>query len=176
MLEPEKLKKAIQSFKSSPFFIPLTLLVIGVLLLILFVSPTGDKTSKKSASLSTEEYIQTLEMKLEKNINRITSVEDCSVMLTISSVEDNEYLENKSISSSLDEKSEEYSRQEEYLVIENGGDDSVVIKSRKMPKICGALVVYEGSADIHTKKNILDAVSTVLGIQSNKVFVVSNQE
>ncbi len=176
MLEPEKLKKIIGSLKKSPFFLPVILLCVGVLILMIFASPTKNGKAQSVETLNTAEYIKSLEKNLENNIKKLTSIQDCSVMITISSLEDNEYLENKSVSSLLGKENEEYSRQEEYLVIDDGGDDSVVIKSRKMPQIRGALVVYDGSADIQTKKNILDAVSTVLGIQSNKVCVVSNQE
>lgn len=176
MLYPDKIKKIIVTVKNNQFFIPIILLIVGIFVLVFLGSSSGKEKTKKTEIVNTTEYIETLENNLQKNIKKLASVQDCSVMITISSLEDNEYLENKSITSSLGEKNEEYSREEEYLVIDDGGDDSVVIKSRKMPAICGALVVYDGNDDIQTKKNILDAVSTVLGIQSNKVCVVSNQE
>lgn len=175
MLNLEKIKDAFKVLKQSPYALPAALLVLGIIILSLFAIPTKNKSMDGESDLAPTEYIEMLENNLEHNIKKLSSVEKCSVMITVDTVEDNEYLENKTVSSSIEKESEEYSRQQEYLVIDDG-DDSVVIKSRKMPKISGVLVIYDGASDIKIKKNIIDAVSTVLAIQSNKVFVISNQE
>ena len=174
MFQMQTLRKLLNNERIKPFLIPVVLLLLGVFILVITTNPS--QKSVQETAVDSEKYIQVLEKNLTKNIKKLTSVYDCSVMITISSFDQNEYLENKSVTSTMGEQNEEYNREGEYLVIDGGGDDSVVIKSRKMPEIRGALVVYDGSADINTKKNILDAVSTVLGIQSNKVCVVSNQE
>lgn len=176
MLSLDRLKEILKKLKINPYVVPISLFAVGVIFLLFWASPQKKETSQNNNFLNTQEYVEMLEHTLKKNINKLDSVNDCSVMITIASIDDNEYLENKSISSMIKEDNEEYSREQEYLVIDDGGDDRVVIKSRRLPKISGALVIYEGSADIETKKNISDAVSTVLSIQSNKVCVLSNQE
>ena len=176
MLNLDKIKENIKEFKVNSYIVPLLLFLLGIFILLLLTTSTKKSETKQGDYKDTHEYVEMLEKTLKKNINKLNSVDDCSVMITIASVDDNEYLENKTISSATGDNDEEYSRQQEYLVIGNGGDDQVVLKSRHLPKISGALVVYNGSADIQTKMNILEAVSTVLSIQSNKVCVLSSQE
>lgn len=172
MLNIHNFSHLIHKFKQSPYAVPIVLLLLGVALLFLF-SGNG-KTEDKAVSVDGLDYINTLEKELEKKLGNMQEVESCSVMITVSSVEDREYLENTAVDSSQNEDSEEYSRQKEYLVIESGGEEGVIVKSELMPEICGALVVYEGSGDVDTRKNILEAVSTVLGVRSNQVCIIAN--
>lgn len=174
MLRPSDVRKILYSEKNKQFLLPTMLIVAGVFLLIVISSP---KTSNKNEdTINLDRYVSALESNLEKNIKKLSSVNDCSVMITVSSLDQNEYLENQNVSSSLGDDEEEYIREKEYLVIESGGEDTVVMKVRKMPEIRGALIVYEGENDINIKMNILKAATTILGIKSNKVCVVSSQE
>ena len=174
MFQTDNFKKILERLKKSPYFVPVLLVIAGLLLLLCF-SGTGESTKASSVEVyDPYDYVDTLEKNLEKSICKFSGVDSCSVMITLASLENNEYLENSSVSSSNGEATEQYTRQEEYLVINEDGNDSVIVSSKKTPKICGALIVYQGSADIETKKNNLDAASTVLGLQSNKVCVVVN--
>lgn len=174
MLQINKFKELFVNIRQKPYAIPVSLILMGVLL-VLAVSITSNASGATTEnSTDAYKYIENLEKNLEKNISRINNIEDCSVMITVSSVEDKEYLKNSTVSSSTDSQSEEYTREKEYLVIESGGEDTVIVESTHMPEICGALVVYTGKNDIETQKKVIDAVSTVLGIQSNKVCVISN--
>ncbi len=176
MLSLEKINEIIRKFKTSSYAVPVFLLLIGIIILVLFMPPEKKPDNEKESFQDPQEYVESLEHTLKNNILKLNKVEDCSVMITVSSIDNYEYLENQIVSSSINEKDEEYSREQEYLVIDDGGEDNVVIKSKHLPEISGVLVIYDGSSDIVTKKNILDAVSTVLSIQSNKVCVLSNQE
>lgn len=161
--------------KKIPKFVPLILMGIG-LLLVLFGNSVRAAPAEKSVKTDYEGYVRGLETSLRKNIIKLNSVKDCTVMITVSSYEDNKYLENANVSSTVGDKSTQNSSQHEYLVIKNGGDDSVVVQSRRVPTIGGVLIVYDGSTDMSTKKNIIEAASTVLNIQSNKVCVVSTSK
>ena len=172
----EKIREKFSEIKQSQYALPIILLAIGVIILLLFISPTKEAEHKQNSLQDSQEYVENLERTLKNNILRLNTVKDCSIMITLSSIDEYEYLENKTVSSSINENDEEYSRQQEYLVIEEGGEDSVVVKSKHLPQISGVLVIYDGSTDIITKKNILEAVSTVLSVQSNKVCILSNQE
>ncbi len=160
--------------KAKPYLMPIIVVCVGVLILLLF---SGKPTAQKSESeelYDPYEYTTKLEKKLKKHILALEAVNSCEVMITLSSLENNDYLENFSVSSNRSEDSEQYSRQNEYLVIDEDGNDSVIIEKINAPQICGALVIYNGKTDVETQKNIIDAVTTVLGLQSNKVCVVSN--
>ncbi len=176
MLNLEKIKEKLSELKQSKYAVPILLFSMGVIILLLFITPSKQTENKQQSLQDPQEYVERLEHTLKNSILRLDTVKDCSIMITVSTIDDYEYLENKTVSSSINENDEEYSRQQEYLVIDEGGDDRVVIKSKHLPQISGVLVIYDGSADIVTKKNILDAVSTVLSVQSNKVCVLSNQE
>ena len=104
------------------------------------------------------------------------SVNGCVVLITAASGTENEYLENIERSSGIRDKEEQNSETREYILVDGGNGKNVVIGSKKYPAVKGVLVIYEGEDDIDIKKSITDAVSTVLGIQSNKVCVISNHE
>jgi len=174
MLRQIDVLKILSSERFKPFLLPTIMIVAGVIMLTVISYP--QKKVKNEETINVDHYVSTLENNLEKNIKKLTSVNDCSVMITVSSADQNEYLENQNVSSSLVGDEEEYNREKEYLVIDEGGDDAVVMKARKMPDIRGALVIYDGKDDIKIKMNILEATSKILGIKSNKVCVISSQE
>lgn len=173
MFQTDKLKGVLIFLKRTPYAVPILLAILGVCLLLVFSNDGKQAKTKSSLSEDPNEYVDRLEKELEESINGFSSVESCSIMITLSSLESNEYLENSSVSSSSGNNGEQYDRQSEYLVIDQDGNDSVIIENRNTPQIRGVLIVYKGAGDVETQKNILDAATTVLGVKSNKVCVVA---
>ncbi len=173
MFQTDKIIDLINHFKKKPYAVPILIAVIGIILLTLFSGEKKQNNSHTTVTDDPQEYVKQLEEKLEKSIGGFGSVESCDIMITLSSYERNEYLENSTVSSSNGDNSEQYDRKKEYLVIDREGNDSVIIENRNTPEIKGVLIVYKGNGDVNTKKDILDAAATVLGIKSNKVCVVA---
>ena len=55
--------------------------------------------------------------------------------------------------------------------VTNSGSEAPIVVTEKNPKVVGVIVVAEGAGDIGVNYNIVSAVSTVLGINKNKVQV-----
>lgn len=175
MLNKFNLTALFSDGKLAKYKMPLIILVAGVMLL-LFSGLFGGGEKSKTEVKDTDQYVAHLQKTLQNNIKKLNSVEDCSVMITLAASEENTYLENSDVSSTVRDDETQSSAQRDYLVIDGKDGDQVVVESKKFPRIQGVLVVYKGVDNITIKKNILDAVSTVLGIKSNKVFVVSTLE
>lgn len=175
MLKVDNLKEILFKIIRKPYAIALFCVILAVGLL-LTVSGKNEEKNVSNESTDVTHYTEQLQKTVKNMICKMNSVEDCSVMITVSSIDDNDYVANYNATSSIGENNTQNNTQKEYLVINDGGGDSVVVRSKKMPKIGGVLIVYEGTADIMVKKNITDAVATALGIQMNKVFVVSTCE
>ncbi len=173
MLPKIDMQSIILKLKNKKLLLPVTLIICGVLLLILFPGNKDNDSSKPAETQDAEQYIKKLEKKLEHSISLFGGVEQCDVMITAASTENNRYLENSKTTASVDEKNEQYSKETEYLVVDDNGHDRVIIEKRNLPEICGALIVYQGKDDLQIQKNILDAVSAVLGLPSNKICVVT---
>lgn len=167
----EKWNDILHRFRKSPYVVPVILVIAALLLLSIFSRESGPSGDKKE-SFDAYEYVEGLEAKLKKTIGSFSWVEECQVMITLESFENNEYLENSSVSANQSENAEQYSKQREYLVINEEGSDEVILRTRNTPEIGGALIVYKGANNLEAKKNILEAASTVLGLRSNKVCVI----
>lgn len=162
--------KALQKYK-----IPLILIPAAIFLITVSSSSSAEK-KKTSDSIDAERYYQKIERELEKTVERMRSVNGCRVMITAATGEENEYLENVERSSVVRSDTEENSETREYLLTDSGNGKNVVIRLKKYPNVKGVLVIYDGPDDISIKKAVSDAVSTVLGVQSNKVCILSNQQ
>ena len=172
MLQPDLIKNIFVKFQRSVYFIPTMLVIGGIMLLILFSDHSNQKTAE-TEEYNPYDYAERLEEKLKKHLSDLSFVEECSVMITLSSLENNEFLENSSVNSSKGETAEQYSEQNEYLIVNKDGNDTAIIETKKTPKICGVLIIYKGENDVETQMHILEAASTVLGVQSNKVCVIN---
>ena len=71
----------------------------------------------------------------------------------------------------------EYVREEgEVLVIrDKNGNESPVMIREGAPEIAGITIVSEGAGSASVRNDIIEAVSTLLGIGSNKICVVSRE-
>ncbi len=141
-------------------------------MIVFFSGSKTKETDHSEQSIEIQSYIEELEKKLEKQISSLSSVESCDIMLTVSQIKENEFLENSKESAN----ETQYSREKEYLIVSENGNDTVIIKSKSLPKISGVMVIYKGKSDVETTNQIIQAVSTVLGIQSNRVCVIANKE
>ncbi len=171
----QSIKKYISADIVRKYKIPLILTPIALLLIAVSGGSTQNKEIK-TTQIDVEKYFHSIEKQLETGICQIQSVNACDVMITAASGEEYEYLENTERSFGVRGEEQENAETREYILVDNGSGKNVVIRSKKYPKVKGVLVIYEGASDINIKKAITDAVSTVLGVQSNKVCVLSNHE
>lgn len=154
--------------------------IIGIVLIYLstIISPKKEDSpeSVKETAFSASEYEEQLEKKLQRVVAAITGEENPEIMITLEG--DTQYVY------AADEKSK--------INEENGGDDSkinhdiektyIVLKDAQgnqhaltvtemQPEVRGVVVVSKSANDAVTQEKIINAVKTVLGIPSSKIFV-----
>ncbi len=141
-----------------------------VLLAALNLTESKSEQSKEIAESGKEaifaedddEYENKIRVELENVISQIEGVGKVSIMITFEGSSTNEYQTDMDISET-DETSKT-------VII---GNKEALIKSVKKPAAVGVLVVCEGGDSLKVKEKVINAVSTVLNISSNRVYVTN---
>lgn len=156
----------------------LPILVIGICaLLIIKALPSTKNVSSSSSSqesvsyTSSLEYIAILEDKLKNVLSGISGAGKTQVMISIDSspilnIAQNE--ETKTISTSGGSTT---TTTTEPIYVTTNGKSSPLVIGETLPEIKGVIVVSSGASDVRVKMDIINAVSTALGISSNKIEV-----
>ena len=157
--------------------------LIGLLLLCVTSLPgTRPKTSGggtnpagESIRVDLTDYERQLEHRLGDIIAAIAGAGDTKVMLTLDCGSEPIYaVQGKSDSrhSASDSTSEEsLSASKEYVIVGSGSSGQGLILKMVEPQVRGVAVICRGGDDIIVRQAIVEAVTAVLGIGSNKVSV-----
>jgi len=141
---------------------------------IAFSSVASNSTVKKSKEFDQDEYITQLESRITDLVSTIDGAGKCKVMINIISGTESVYVkESKKSYDSSDERSEEQSEDSVVTMVDSSGNEYAVITKQLMPAIGGVTVACDGGNNTYVKSLVIDAVSTVLGIGSNKVCVIA---
>lgn len=166
--------------KEKKLFIIVVVGILGILLIalseLLPTSESKDKnTEQQTTYVSANNYEAVAEKRLKEIISNINGAGRVEVMVTIDSSPEIVYAKNEKEKIKTDEKSTEHSYDGSYVVDDN--DNGVVLKTSE-PEIRGVIVVCDGGDKPSIKKDITDAVSSVLSIKSNNISVLKmkNQE
>lgn len=130
-------------------------------------------TSSKSAYLSTLDYCAELENKLQNLIENIKGAGNVRVMITVEGSPEIIYLSDNSATNSTNMSGATTSTNTSSpIIVEVGGQDSALIRTENLPKVKGVIVVSSGASDVAVKLDILNAVSTLLGISNEQISVL----
>jgi len=128
----------------------------------------GKKQSEISAtSGSTEEYVASLEKKLESVLSNIDGAGRVSVAITVSTGFAKEYAYEETNKESLSGNS---STSTIILV-----DNEPVVVSETYPKISGVLVIAEGGNNIGVKLGILQSIQTLLDVTNDNITILEGK-
>ncbi len=153
------------------------LLVIAVgVVLILLPTGTGNKTAKQSEGDLYPPYSVTqMEQKLAEAIEKIDGAGEVEVVLTLESdmelflQEDvtsrsNRELENeKLLGTELDS---------EHKTVLLDGDSTPIVTKKLYPQFRGALIVCQGANHATVKFEVMNAISALTGLRTDKITVV----
>lgn len=169
-------EKLTQKGKNS-FFIAMG--VIGMLLIT--VADYGGKTDsvKKDDSISLQNYKYQLEKEVAGFIKEIDGVGEARVMISFEAGEENVYAqkEKSSTDSSSDTNASNQSEsnhltyENEYVIIDNSGEETALIEKVLQPTIQGVAVVCDGADDISVVAAVTNSVSVVLNVPTHKICV-----
>ena len=137
-------------------------------------SPTEPEQEAAGASSMDLEAIQT---EMEEILGAIQGVGELRLMLTVDTGTQRELAGDTSLSySGSTQAPEDYSRTTETVVVSGGsGEDQVVVTRETYPQFRGALVVCQGADDPQVKLSVIEAVSALTGLGSDRICVIQGQ-
>ena len=138
------------------WYVPMMIL-IGILFMV-----GWDKETEKvsaSAAFSDQQYDLETQERLESMLTEIEGAGRCYVTVTLSSGSKKEYVRQEG---------------DVLVVSDKDGNESPVVSKEKAPEIAGVTVACKGAGKTEVRNRIIRAVSTVLGIGTNKICVVES--
>lgn len=175
-ISSEKIKKKLKEFK-----FPLLILVIGAMLVLL---PMNQHSEKKEASgaqqqevipteMKTVSYVEQTEQRLAEILSQISGAGMVKVMLTVRG-SDITYFQTDSDTSSeqADESSSSSTQYKTVILSGNGEYDKAAVIKTEYPPFQGALIVSQGAEDAAIRLALVNAVSSLLGLGTDKISVV----
>ena len=154
------------------------LCIIFVVALILFLKMSGTKSTTKTTTTSSIQYqtsldySKQLETKLESVLSQIKGAGNVKVMITLDgspelvyAMDSNEKVSNNTGGSTTTSSSTP-------ILVQTNGATSPLILTEVLPKVKGVIVVSSGANDISIKLDILNSVSTLLDISTDKINVL----
>ena len=151
---------------TSKQLIYLSVAVLSVLLILTlnsFESEDEDVSDSETIPDVSSEYAEELKLELEEIISKIDGVGDVTVMLTIESSASYVYTQ--------DIEKDELETKTEAVII---GNKEALIERINNPEVSGVLVVCTGGDRAVIQEQVIKAVSTVLDIPTNKVYVAKS--
>lgn len=163
-MKVEKVKALLQKYR-----LPALVILAGIVLMLL---PTGEQSGKTEEAAAGEEgfSLAETERRMAEVIGAIDGVGRVKVMLTLRSGETLELAEDSSASQG---SGGDVRQERQVLTVNRGsGKQEVVVTQRMYPVYQGALVVCQGAGDSRVRLTVVDAVSVLTGLSSDKISVV----
>ncbi len=160
---------------------PHPLLVWGILTAILFLaigSFTDKKETKKEeyiakefqqASVSQDEYMRQLELRLVSVLETIDGAGSVQVFLSMES--GGSKILATDVKTESKENERQWEKEESIVFMEDNSGQSPYIIEEKMPYPSGVLVVAEGARDEHVKMELYEAVKAIFGLSAHRIKV-----
>lgn len=136
------------------WFIPI-LILFGVLMMV----RQGDQPESLAVSSPSDDqqFIIKTENQIQEMLKGISGAGDCYVTITLSSGGKKEFVrEEGSV----------------LVITDKDGNQSAVVARENTPEIAGVTVASKGAGSLTVRNDIIESVSTVLGIGTNKICVV----
>lgn len=145
-----------------------TLIIIFIIGITLIMFPT--KEQKDVAVTTTDEstYKAEIEKELQEIVQKIKGAGKVSVMVTLSDGGITYYATDEKTDNENDSKSREMT----HVFTDEGNKKQALVIKKTEPEVSGVLVCATGASDIEVKKNIISAVTALLGIKSHRIEVL----
>ena len=143
--------------------------IVLALGLVLMALPTGKKGESKSATVSTETQQQIpVNEALAEILCKIEGTGDVRVLLTVASGKETVYQTDDSIT---DSENSSTTKIDTVTVTDADRNQTGLIKQINPPKYQGAIIVCQGAGSASIRLAIVDAVSKVTGLSSDRISV-----
>lgn len=170
------MKKAAEFCKQ--WRIPLVVIVIGLVFVLL---PFGTNKKTQDAPQMTEEpepvikqsYAEQTEQRLREILSAIDGAGRVEVMLTVQGSDVTYYQNDCTTTASQDADGSSTSTQYKTVILSGSGEyDKAAVTKTEYPAFRGALIVSEGADDPAVRLALVNAVSSLLGLGTDKISVV----
>ena len=143
------------------------ILLVGLVLMLL---PSGEKEQRSENNSGTESFsLAETERRLEALLRNVQGVGQVNVMLTLKSGSTLELAEDSSTSM----RESETKRESDVVTDSRGsGTEEVVVTYERYPLYQGAVVVCEGGSNSAVRLSVIETVSVLTGLGSDKITVV----
>lgn len=149
------------------------IVAIGLIGLVLILASSffdGKEENDRSDDykcIDYEDYAENLELKLTDIINSIDGAGECKVMITLENSAENVYatdVETKTDNNSSNQK-------DKYVFYDSSNGESPVLIKEYLPKVQGVTVLCNGGDNIAVKEKIIQCVTSLFNIPTNRVSV-----
>ncbi len=165
---PKKLVEVLKKYKFA-----VLILLLGIALLLI---PSGEKEKTEASvqvesSLSDEEYAGQMEARIQQMLSQIQGAGQVQVMLTLQRGSRTEYQTDLQLSEN--EENKQYSEERKTVILSEGSAyDKPAVSAVEYPEFLGALIICQGAEKAEVKLSIVQAVSALTGLSSDRITVV----
>ncbi len=161
-----KLTEKIRSDKK--LLIIVVICIAGVIMLVLSElipegSESDDKVIENHQDVNFNTYEKELEGRLKNLLENINGAGSVQVMVTVESGDEKIYATESNKNDSSEER--------KYVLIDTDGTDNGLLLKIAQPEIRGVAVVCQGADSPKVRQEITGAVTSVLGISTNRVNI-----
>ncbi|SDM80582.1 stage III sporulation protein AG [Fictibacillus solisalsi] len=144
-------------------------------------SKTVFKSSGTSSAKKFRDYEDTYATQLKDILEQISGVQKVRVMVTLDTTEIKEIQKNERRQNQTTKETDknggertinDYKTDEEVVTIKSGDEEKPIVITTEKPKVRGVIVAAEGAENLRVKEMIIDAVTKVFDIGSDKVSVI----
>ena len=154
--------------------------IICIITIILFlglgnnseISSTAGAVNKKYEYITTMEYCTELENKLEDVLSQIKGAGSVGVMISVEGSPELIYAVDSDTKVSTNSNGSTTTSSSSPIIVQTSGGSTPLILTENLPLVNGVIVVSSGASDIGIKLDIINAVSTLLDISTDKISVL----
>lgn len=174
MQEIQEKFKEIMNDPASKRKLFISIVLVGVIIVIASSTlfPSGEKQQAGDTKTDYTVYTDNLEEKLTDTISSISGVGSCKVMITLYKSSENVYAKNNDSKVDSDSKSES----EEYVIYDGDNGESPILINEYFPNVQGVAVVCSGGDNPVVKEKVIETVSSLFSISSNRISVSKIKE
>ncbi|MCL2034103.1 MAG: stage III sporulation protein AG [Oscillospiraceae bacterium] len=158
--------------------------ILGMALILLsqFIdSGTKAKNEPESLELTSAEYVQMLEERLELMISQMEGAGETRVMITLEDTGEVVYAreekrnvdtQRESNTESVGKSYQKESTEQKYIIVDGKEGRQALVKTKLEPRVQGVVVMCRGAGNLKVEQDIIHVVTTALNIPTTRVCVV----
>lgn len=156
------------------------LCIILIIALVLFISVSDNSNNNSENSTSekeykyqtTMEYCNEIETKLEALLSQIEGAGQVKVMVTVDGSPELVYASDTDTKTSSTSNGSTTTTSSSPIIVNTNGSSNALILTENLPSVKGVIVVSSGANQVSIRLDILNAVSTLLDISTDKISVL----